>query len=189
MTTVANQVTPDPDFPTLPFPNPEEKGALDGAQLAADQNAASLIIANDPDADRFAAAEKIDGSRWDQFTGNQMGVLLAAYVLETYQGDRSKAAMLASTVSSRMIATMAEKEGFHFRETLTGFKWLGNVAQDLREAGYDPVFAYEEAIGYMFPSVVWDKDGITAAAVFLKACSRWQKQGLTPFEKLHHLYV
>ncbi len=95
---------------------------------------------------------------------------------------------LASTVSSRMLAAMSTEEGFYFQETLTGFKWLGNVAQDLRAAGYDPAFAYEEAIGYMFPSVVWDKDGIAAAAVFLTACSLWKEQGLTPWTKLQQLY-
>ena len=83
---------------------------------------------------------------------------------------------------------MAKKEGFHYRETLTGFKWLGNVAQDLQKQGYDPAFAYEEALGYMFPSVVWDKDGIAAAAAFLTARIRWEKQELSPWQKLQQLH-
>ena len=188
MRVVEAQSKPDPEFPTVPFPNPEEKGALDLAKKDADREGCKLIIANDPDADRFAVAEQCDDGEWHQFTGNQMGALLASHVLETYSGDRSKLAMLASTVSWRMLEAMAKKEGFKFQETLTGFKWLGNVAQDLQRDGYAPVYAFEEAIGYMFPSVVWDKDGIAAAAVFLEALSRWTKQGLTPWIKLQELY-
>ncbi|KAK5117202.1 hypothetical protein LTR85_008970 [Meristemomyces frigidus] len=185
------QAQPDPEFPTVPFPNPEEKGALDLAIKEADKHGCTIIIANDPDADRFAVAEKLESGRWHQFTGNQMGVLLASYILEAYTQDKSKLAMLASTVSSRMLAAMAKKESFHFKETLTGFKWLGNIAQELQARGYDAAYAYEEAIGYMFPTVVWDKDGIAAAAVFLSAwqgAQGWQRQGLTPWQKLQELY-
>jgi len=188
MRVVEAQAQPDPEFPTVPFPNPEEKGALNLAFQEAERNASHIVIASDPDADRFAAAEKLEDGRWHQFTGNQMGVLLASYIFETYKDDKNKLTMLASTVSSRMLAAMAKKEGFHSRETLTGFKWLGNVAQDLQTGGCDAAFAYEEAIGYMFPTVVWDKDGIAAAAVFLTAWQRWQQQGLTLWQKLQELY-
>lgn len=188
MHTVAIQAQPDPEFPTVSFPNPEEKGALDLAYQEAENNGTSVVLANDPDADRLAVAEHIGSRGWHQFSGNQMGILLGSYVFETYKGNKSKLAMLASTVSSRMIASMAKREGFNFRETLTGFKWLGNVAQELVREGYDPAYAYEEAIGYMFPTVVWDKDGIAAAAVFLSAWRRWMIQGLTPWQKLQQLY-
>lgn len=179
---VSEQAQPDPAFSTVPFPNPEEKGALDLAIQTAERSGTTVIVANDPDADRFAAAEKLENGKWHQFTGNQMGALLASHVLETYHGDKSKLAMLASTVSSRMLAVMAEKEGFYFRETLTGFKWLGNVAMDLKTQGYDPSYAYEEAIGYMFPSIVWDKDGVSAATVFLNMRQRAHAQGLTVWQ-------
>lgn len=188
MRNVKEQAVPDPNFPTVSFPNPEEKGALDLAIQDADQNATTIILANDPDADRFAAVQKIDEETWYQFTGNETGILLASHVFETYRGDKSKLIMLASTVSSRMLSVMAETEGFHYRETLTGFKWLGNVAQDLKGQGFDPAFAFEEAIGYMFPSVVWDKDGVAALAVFLTAWQRWTMQGKTPMQKLQELY-
>lgn len=188
MQIVLSQADPDPEFPAVPFPNPEEKGALDVAKAEAEQNGCSLIIANDPDADRFAVAERLQDGDWHQFTGNQMGVLLASYCLETCVSDKKKIAMLASTVSSRMLGSMAGKEGFHFQETLTGFKWLGNVGQQLEKQGYSTMYAYEEAIGYMFPSVVWDKDGIATATVFLIACIAWKKQGLTPWPKLQQLY-
>ena len=185
---VARQAQPDPEFPTVKFPNPEEKGALDLAKQDADMNGTDLILANDPDADRFSVAVRLREGVYQQLTGNQIGILLASHVYETYKGDKTKLAMLASTVSSRMLAFMAAAEGFHFQETLTGFKWLGNASQTLREHGFDPAFAYEEAIGYMFPTVVWDKDGIAAAAVFLTAWQRWKQHGLTPWQKLQELY-
>ncbi|USW56039.1 Putative alpha-D-phosphohexomutase [Septoria linicola] len=188
MREVAAQAQPNPEFPTVPFPNPEEKGALDLAMQEASKNDTDIIIANDPDADRFSVAQRIAKGQYHQFTGNQIGILFASHVFETYTGDRKKLAMLASTVSSRMLGSMAAKEGFHFQDTLTGFKWLGNVAQDLKRQGYNPAFAFEEAIGFMFSSVVWDKDGIAAAAVWLTAWQRWKKQGMTPWQKLQQLY-
>ncbi|KAI4751532.1 hypothetical protein E4T52_15376 [Aureobasidium sp. EXF-3400] len=189
MHVVKEQAHPDPDFSTVRFPNPEEKGALDLAKQVAEQNSVKLILANDPDADRFAAAEKVDGE-WRQLTGNQMGVLLASHVLDTYQPKQSGKglAMLSSTVSSKILAAMAAASGtFHWEETLTGFKWLGNRSRDLQQQGYDVLFAYEEAIGYMFSEVVFDKDGVAAAAVFLAACDRWNKEGLSPWAKYNEL--
>ena len=96
-------------------------------------NDAKLILATDPDADRLAVAEKVDG-KWHQFTGNQLGILLASYVHAQYTKKDKKLAMIASTVSSKMLAVVAEKEGFHFAETLTGFKWMGNKALELDAA-------------------------------------------------------
>ncbi|KAF2012357.1 hypothetical protein BU24DRAFT_275345 [Aaosphaeria arxii CBS 175.79] len=189
MIVVEEQAKPDPDFPTVKFPNPEEKGALDLAIKTADANSVALIIASDPDADRLAAAEKVSG-KWHILTGNQLGILLASYLFERYPTSkpRDKLAMLASTVSSQMLHALAKKEGFHFTETLTGFKWLGNIALDLESQGYDVDFAFEEALGYMIPSVVHDKDSISAAAVFLTAVSHWATQSLTPYTKLQQLY-
>lgn len=188
MQLVPKQAEPHPEFPTVPFPNPEEKGALDLAKAEAESRGSSLILANDPDADRFAVAERIQSDGWHQFTGNQIGVLLASYVLEKHKGKKNKIAILASTVSSRILTTMARNGGFHCQETLTGFKWLGNVGQQLQQLGYTVLYAYEEAIGYMFPIVVWDKDGIAAAAVFLSACAEWERRGLTPWMRLQQLY-
>jgi len=187
MHVVQEQAHPDPDFPSVKFPNPEEKGAMDMSYLSADRAGIELILANDPDADRFAVAQKVDG-KWHQFTGNQLGVLLASHVLQAYTKSKEKLAMLSSTVSSRMLAVMAEKEGFHHEETLTGFKWMGNMALHLDEKGYDSRFSFEEAIGYMIPGVVHDKDGVAAAATFLTAVVQWQEQGLTPWTKLQELY-
>lgn len=188
MTVVEEQSRPDPEFPTIKFPNPEEKGALDAAIATAEKNGLNLILASDPDADRLAVAQKLPTGDWKQFTGNQLGILLASHILDAYTKPRDKLAMLSSTVSSRMLAVMGEKEGFKHAETLTGFKWMGNIALDLDAEGYDTRFAFEEAIGYMIPGVVKDKDSVAAAAVFLAACSRWYEEGLTPWEKLRELY-
>lgn len=191
MHVVDAQARPDPEFPTVPFPNPEEKGALNLAIAEADTHGCDIVLANDPDADRFAAAQRLEGNLWHQFTGNQIGYLLASHVLETSAtANRDRQVMLASTVSSRLLASMARIEGFLFKETLTGFKWLGNVAQELRtKQNLQPLYAYEEAIGFMFPSVVWDKDGIAASAAFLSALARWKAQGLTAWQKLQQLYA
>lgn len=184
MTVVDQQAQPDPDFPTVKYPNPEEKGALDLAMSTADEKSISLIMANDPDADRFAVAEKVTDD-WHQFTGDQVGVLLAYWTFSSISWQlTTDDIMLTTAVSSQMLSYMAEAEGFKVRETLTGFKWLGNVAQDLKEQGRRVHFAYEEALGYMFPSIVSDKDGITASVMFLSACSSWG----SPWAQLQKLY-
>ncbi|KAJ9626913.1 hypothetical protein H2203_003370 [Taxawa tesnikishii (nom. ined.)] len=164
---VEEQAHPDPSFPTVRFPNPEEKGALKLATSTADTHDISLVLANDPDADRFSIAQKV-GGEWRQLTGNQIGILLGSYVAESYleglNANKKPLAMLASTVSSRMLSALAKHNGFHFEETLTGFKWMGNRARDLESRGYAALYAFEEAIGYMFSPVVFDKDGVTAAS-------------------------
>ncbi|KAL8668233.1 MAG: hypothetical protein Q9202_000211 [Teloschistes flavicans] len=184
MTVVAQQAEPDPDFPTVKYPNPEEKGALDLAFATADKENVTIVLANDPDADRFAAAEKVDHV-WRQFTGDQMGILLSYWLFSSVsERAASDDYFLTSAVSSQMLRHVAETEGFSVRETLTGFKWMGSVAKDLREQGKRVHFCYEEALGYMFPEVGYDKDGIAAALVFLDACASWG----SPWAKLQSLY-
>lgn len=181
---VPEQQHPDPKFPTVSFPNPEEKGALDLAVETAERNNVSLVVANDPDADRFSVAVKVDG-KWQQLTGNEIGFLFGQYVIEKTPQDQLKDTYLVcSTVSSQIFSVMAEKEGFHFQDTLTGFKWIGNKSIDLQNAGYKVPFGYEEAIGYMF-GLVNDKDGISAAVMWLQLYSSWFRNlGITPVDKL-----
>ena len=181
MVVVNEQAQPDPDFPTTRYPNPEESGALDLAKTVADRSGVSLIIANDPDADRFSAAEKIDG-RWVQFSGDQIGVLLAAFLLDSGELTPSDWA-LTTAVSSQMLFAMG-KGNFKTDETLTGFKWLGNKAIETEKHGETVKFAYEEALGYMLPQILYDKDGISAAILFLRACTSWG----SPWAKLQQLY-
>lgn len=130
---VPSQSQPDPDFPTVSFPNPEEKGALDEAILCANENQKTLIVANDPDADRLAVAELcIETSKWYVFTGNELGVLLGQWQIMKWKESMSslegiekpRAAVLASVVSSRMLRAVALAEGVDYYETLTGKKHL-----------------------------------------------------------------
>ena len=161
----------------------------------ADRASISLVLASDPDADRFAAAQKLPSGSWHTFSGNELGILFAAQTLDAYRlkaplDKINKLCMLCSAVSSQMLKTMALTEGFHFEETLTGFKWLGSRAVDLQAAGYDALYAFEEAIGYMFSPVVHDKDGIAAASVFITMARELASSSpqLTPFDKLQGLY-
>ena len=190
MILVHEQARPDPEFPTVAYPNPEEAGALDLAKATADQHNVRLVLANDPDADRFAVAEKLDDGSWHQFTGDQVGILLAdCLAKEIKLGKAGKEWMLTTAVSSQMLSVLAKARGSRVEETLTGFKWLGNRALELEGKGEKVHFAYEEALGYMFPDIVHDKDGIAAAVVFLRACKDWPSYSpWARLQKLHGAY-
>lgn len=183
------QSQPDPSFPTVRFPNPEEHGALDLAMDLAEARGLELVVATDPDADRFSAAVKHQG-QWRQLTGNEIGFLFAMYMVEQQQKtELSNVYLVNSTVSSQVLRSMAEIEGFHYEDTLTGFKWIGNKAIDLKKEGFSVPFGYEEAIGYMF-SLVNDKDGISAAAVWLQLYQKWVvEQGISLIDKLAAGYL
>ncbi|KAJ7184145.1 hypothetical protein C8R46DRAFT_1158562 [Mycena filopes] len=189
---VIEQQQPDPDFPTVVFPNPEEKGALDLALRTADTHGAKYVLSQDPDSDRFCAAEKSrDGRQWTVFTGDQLGTLFAAQILGQYKASGKpieKLAMVASTVSSKMIEAMAEKEGFKFVECLTGFKFIGNTALNLVQQGFEVPFGYEEAIGYMFGSRIRDKDGVAATMSFAELVTALTSQGKSVQDYLLELY-
>ncbi|KAL1730114.1 hypothetical protein EV714DRAFT_211628 [Schizophyllum commune] len=189
-TPVAEQQDPDPEFPTVRYPNPEEKGALDLAMKTAAEQGAQIILAQDPDSDRFSAIEANPGGGWTTFTGDQLGTIFAASVFEKYKAagkPLDKLVMVASTVSSKMVAAMAAKEGFKFTETLTGFKFIGNAALDLAKQGYEVPFGYEEAIGYMFGETR-DKDGVAATISFVDLVLSLYKQGKTVKGYLDELY-
>lgn len=129
--------------------------------------------------------------KWFLLTGNHVGVLLASHIFDSFGAntDLSKLTVLTTTVSSGMLDKMAQAKGINFKETLTGFKWMANVARDLESKGQTVPFAYEEALGYMFPSVCYDKDGITATAVFLAAEAKWRAEGLTIHDKLQQIFT
>jgi len=188
------QQEPDPMFPTVAFPNPEEgKGALALAIETAEAHGSRLILANDPDADRLAVAEKNSEGEWRMFTGNELGTLLGHWQWRKYETRKASgvsalpAAMLASTVSSKQLRAVAEAEGFLFEETLTGFKWMGNRTQELRDAGYEVIFSFEEAIGFCNGDLVKDKDGVAASAVFTEMALQLAKDGVTVGEHLEAL--
>ena len=171
---VPSQFEPDPMFPTVSFPNPEEKGALDCAMKFATENGCDFIVANDPDADRLAIAEwDAATASWRVFSGNNLGVLLAHWQIMQYKAKPSSKvgpgpAVLTTVVSSRMLKAVAAAEGVTYSDTLTGFKWIGNRALEMKAEGYDVLFSYEEALGYCAGDNLCDKDGISAACVFVE---------------------
>ncbi len=184
---VSEQFTPDGHFPTVAFPNPEEPGALDLALAqAADENA-DLIIANDPDTDRLAVSVVGHDGEWIPLTGNQIGVLLADFILGATSERRP--IVISSIVSSPMLESVASAHGAVFTQTLTGFKWIWNAALDLQEEGRGRfVFGYEEALGYSVGPAVRDKDGISASVVFADLAADAKHQGTDVMGRLDALY-
>ncbi|KDQ60575.1 hypothetical protein JAAARDRAFT_124136 [Jaapia argillacea MUCL 33604] len=189
---VKEQQQPDPEFPTVKFPNPEEHGALDLALSTAAEVGATYVLAQDPDGDRFSAAEKGSDGRWTTFTGDQLGSVFASRVLELYRVSGKpidKLAMVASTVSSKMVEAMAAAEGFKFAECLTGFKFIGNTGLSLVHNGFEVPFGYEEAIGFMFGDDIRDKDGVAATMVFAELVVSLRSQGKSVNSYLQDLYA
>ena len=189
---VAAQAEPDPDFPTVAFPNPEEPGALDLALADARRLGADLVVASDPDGDRLAVAVPDPDDGWRVLTGDQVGALLGAYLIRASLirasliraslirasglertdagpgGDAAAGApLVASTVvSSTLLSKIAAAAGVRYAETLTGFKWIARAADGVPGTRF--VFGYEEALGYEVGDVVRDKDGIGAALAMLR---------------------
>ncbi|MGW5392639.1 phospho-sugar mutase [Streptomyces koyangensis] len=179
---VTEQAEPDPDFPTVAFPNPEEPGAMDLALATARRHSPDLVLANDPDADRLAAAvpdEAAEGG-WRMLRGDETGALLAAHLVR--RGLPRGAVLATSIVSSSLLSRIAEAAGAGYAETLTGFKWISR-AEGL-------AFGYEEALGYCVdPDGVRDKDGITAALLLTELASELKEDGRTLLDLLDELAV
>ena len=178
---VPAQSAPDPDFPTVSFPNPEEPGAMDLAiEVARATPGAELLLANDPDADRCAVGVPDPAAEggWRMLRGDEVGALLATHLV---RGGR-KGAFATSIVSSSLVGRIAAEAGLPYTETLTGFKWLARVP----DLGY----AYEEALGYCVdPAGVRDKDGITAALLVAELTAGLRAEGRTLTDLLDELAV
>ncbi len=175
---VPEQAEPDPDFPTVAFPNPEEPGAMDAALALAEQVGADLVLANDPDVDRCAVGVPTDGAGggWRMLRGDEVGVLLADALL----ADGVSGVYATTIVSSSMLGRMARRAGQPYAETLTGFKWLGRVE--------GLVYGYEEALGYcVAPDLVRDKDGISAALRVAELAARLRAEGRSMLDRLDDL--
>ncbi|EMP35877.1 Phosphoglucomutase-2 [Chelonia mydas] len=192
---VPEQKDPDPEFPTVKYPNPEEgKGVLTLSFALAEKEGAGIILANDPDADRLLVAEKQESGEWKVFSGNELGALLGWWIFTCWKNQNQDPAaikdvyMLSSTVSSKILRAIALKEGFHFEETLTGFKWMGNRAKQLTDQGKTVLFAFEEAIGYMCSPVVLDKDGVSAAVITAEMSSWLATKNLSLSLQLKAIY-
>jgi phosphomannomutase len=175
---VAEQERPDPDFPTVAFPNPEEKGAMDLLLALASDTDADLAIANDPDADRCAVAVPLrpDGG-WKTLRGDELGILLADHLIR-----RGTPGVYATTiVSSTQLSALCEARGVPYAETLTGFKWIVRAEEEL-------AYGYEEALGYcVAPDLVRDKDGITAALLVAEIAATLKTEGKTIKDRLDEL--
>ena len=166
---VKAQTDPDPDFPTVAFPNPEEPGAIDLSLVVAREHDGDVVIANDPDADRCAAAIN-DGGTWRMLSGDELGALFGEYLASNSPEKYRERCFANSIVSSSLLSKIANHHGIEFHETLTGFKWLAK----LENLG----FGYEEAIGYSVdPQTVNDKDGVSAAIALARIAGELKSQG------------
>jgi phosphomannomutase len=184
VTSVPEQQKPDGAFPTVAFPNPEEKGAMDLSFALARRTGAALVIANDPDADRLALAVP-EGEGFRQLTGNQVGVLLGHYLLTEKSASPGRPrVVLASIVSSPLLGRIAATLGVRYEETLTGFKWIANRAMQLEKEGCEFVFGYEEALGYCVGSAVRDKDGISGALLAAEMTAVLRGRGRSLLDEL-----
>ncbi len=187
---VPEQAEPDGNFPTVAFPNPEEPGALDLALALARKTGGDLILANDPDADRLAAVVRLGDGSYRQLTGNEVGVLLGHTALERDLGTkRSPMPLVVTTVvSSPQLLAIAKELGADSATTLTGFKWIANLAM-AREASNTSrfVFGYEEALGYSVGTVVRDKDGISAALALATLAAELHTDGKTLTDELERI--
>jgi phosphomannomutase len=176
------QRDPDPAFPTVAFPNPEEKGALDIALALAKQHSVDVLLANDPDADRFAAAAPGASGDWITLRGDQIGSLLGWWMIERAKltGSKLSGTLANSIVSSMMLESIATSAGLQYESTLTGFKWVSRVN--------NLAFGYEEALGYCVdPKNVSDKDGISAAEFFMEMLAHLTSEGKTIWQVLTEL--
>ena len=167
---VKEQEKPDPDFPTTPFPNPEEAGAIDLAIEYAKREGADLVIANDPDADRCAIAINDPDQGWRMLRGDEVGAVVGKYLIER---DRiNNGAYANSLVSSSLLSKMAKKAGIEFHETLTGFKWISKIS--------NLTFGYEEALGYCVDAKsVNDKDGISVGLLLAQIAGELRDGGIS----------
>lgn len=178
---VSQQLEPDGNFPTAPFPNPEEPGVLDLAFARATEVGADLVIAHDPDADRLAVGIATGTEpAFRRLTGDEVGLLIGHHLAEQAVAAGVKGTLATTVVSSSALAKVARKHRLKYVETLTGFKHLARVA--------DLLFAYEEALGYSVnPSKVPDKDGISASLVFVSLANQLAANGISISKKLDEL--
>ena len=173
---VEEQAQPDPDFPTVSFPNPEEPGAIDLSLAKAKSVGADLVIANDPDADRCAAAINDPKHGWRMLKGDELGILLGDWIARTNNGNYGN-----SIVSSSGLSKICKHYGRNFQETLTGFKYLAQIP--------NLAFAYEEAIGYSVDSAtVSDKDGVSAAIALAQLAEELASKGQTIYGRLQEIW-
>jgi len=179
---VEQQFHPDPDFPTVAFPNPEEEGALDLSFEKARSVGADLIIAHDPDADRLAVAvpDSSTSAGYRALTGNQVGAIFGWHIAQKARSSGKTGTLANSLVSSPVLGKIANHFGLDHQETLTGFKYVSRVK--------NLIFGFEEALGYLVtPDVVRDKDGISAGLLMVSLAHTLAGEGRTLWDYLHEI--
>jgi phosphomannomutase len=190
--TVASQLEPDPDFSNVSSPNPEFRTAFDRAEAEALASGADLVLATDPDGDRFTAmVPKPDGT-YHHLTGNQTGAILTWYVLEGLNRQArlpAKAALVKTVVTDDLAAGIARAIGVHVHETLTGFKHICGDIPDLATRGFSYVLGYEESIGYAVGTLVRDKDGLSGGLLLCRAAAHLRHRGKTLWDLLTDLWT
>jgi phosphomannomutase len=185
-----SQADPDGAFRTVPFPNPEEPGAMDRVLGRAEETGAELVLANDPDADRLAAAVPHPSGRgYRMLSGNEIGALLADDALEHAPAGGRRKLVVTTVVSSSLLSRMARDRGAAYRETLTGFKWIVDAALRGEAEGLAFVFGYEEALGFTVGPLVRDKDGIGAALCLAEMARFLKARGVSLLDHLDGLLV
>ena len=191
--TVPEQREPDGNFPTVEKPNPEEAPALKMAVELAEKEKADVVMATDPDSDRFGSAVPGKDGKYVLISGNQMGVLLADYIIHSRKELGKMPAnpgMIRSIVTAPMVDKICEKNGVKLDECLTGFKWIANVMAGYENTGSNNyIFGFEESYGYNVETDVRDKDGVSAAAMCAEMTLYWRSVGKSLLERLEELYA
>ncbi|MDG1845241.1 MAG: phospho-sugar mutase [Acidimicrobiales bacterium] len=180
---VPSQAQPDSDFPTTPFPNPEEKGSMDEVLEVANAIEADLVLANDPDGDRLAVGISTSAGNWRILTGDEIGALLCNRMTQITSGRNRK--VVSTVVCSSLVGKIAVAAGVSHSQTLTGFKWI--IPEAYKDPAWTPIFAYEEALGYAVTDLVRDKDGISAALRFTEMVIDLKKKGMTVLDQLNKI--
>ena len=189
---VPEQANPDPDFPTLSYPNPEDPAAFAlGIKLAKEKNA-DIIVATDPDADRMGAMVKDARGEYQLLSGNMAGVLLTEYILSQKLKKGSlpaNPAIISTIVSTKLTAEIAKAYNAHYAEVLTGFKFIADQMRSWETGGdYQYIFGFEESFGYLAGDDVRDKDAISATMLICEAAAYYKSRGLTPFDAIEEIY-
>ena len=188
--TVPEQREGDGSFPTVSYPNPEDAKALKLALDYANKMDADIVMATDPDADRFAAGVRDESGEIKLLTGNQIGVLFFDYLCQTKLKMTKSPLIIRSIVTSHMVDKIAKANGILLKECLTGFKWICGLARQIEKEGKDTyVFGFEESFGYNFAGDVGDKDGIAASLLFAQLSSYYKSKGSSVLERLDELFT
>lgn len=188
VSTVAKQMVPDGNFPTVKFPNPEDPQAFELAFAQAKQDPCDLIIATDPDADRMGVAVDHRGE-WVLLSGNQVGTLLTDYLLANLDRDKSgRSVVIKTIVTTDMVEPIAHKYGAEVRDTLTGFKYIGTLMDLLPFEKKEFLFGFEESYGYLAGTHVRDKDAVIASLLIAQVAAFYQARGLTLIDRLQELF-